>query len=81
MDGASNNDTMLTHLKTLLMDCGISTHFDPIDNWVCCYVHTIDLSCKAVVGHVPDDASETQDDEEPLTRHPVALASVVVQCI
>jgi hypothetical protein len=72
---------MLMHLKTLLMDCGILTHFDLINNRVCCYAHTIDLSCKAVVGHVPDDASETQDNEEPLTCHPVALASAVVRCI
>jgi hypothetical protein len=59
MDGTGNNDTMLPHPKTLLTDCSILTHFDLIDNCVCCDVHTIDLSCKAVVGHVPDDASET----------------------
>jgi hypothetical protein len=64
---------MLKHLKTLLKSCGILTHFDPINNWVYCYAHTINLSCKAVVGLIPDDAEEAQDDE-PLSCHPVALA-------
>jgi hypothetical protein len=81
LDGASNNDTMLTHLKSLLVGRGIPTRFDPVNNRIYCYAHIIDLGCKAVVGNLPYDASETQDDEEPLTRHPVALASAVVQCI
>jgi hypothetical protein len=80
MDSTSNNSSMLKHLKTLLKNCSISTHFDLIDNWVYCYAHTIDLSCKAVVGLIPDDAKEAQDDK-PLSCHPVALTCMVVQCI
>lgn len=49
LDGASNNNTMLAHLKNLLDGRGIPTGFDPIDNWV----HTIDLGCKVVVRKGP----------------------------
>jgi hypothetical protein len=77
VDSTSNNSSMLKHLKTLLKNCIISTHFDLINNWVYCYAHAIDLSCKVVVGHIPDDAKESQDDEPP-SCHPVALACAVV---
>lgn len=50
LDDVSNNGSMLTYLKTILMDCSIPTWFDLIDNQVWCYAHTIYLSCKAIVG-------------------------------
>ena len=81
MDGASNNGSMLEHLKVLLTKRGIPTHFDPIDNRVWCHAHTVDLCRKAVVGRLPDDAEETQDDDEPSTRHPIALACAVVRAV
>jgi hypothetical protein len=80
LDGASNNDTMLTHLKNLLDERGIPTRFDPIDNRVRCYAHTIDLGCKAVVGNWPDDA-EVEGYNHNQIRNPVALALEVVRTI
>jgi hypothetical protein len=55
LDGASNNNTMLVHLKTLLSARGLSMQFDPVDNQVQCYMHTIDLSSKVVIGNWPND--------------------------
>ena len=81
MDGTSNNGSMLEHLKVLLTKCGIPTHFDLINNQVWCHAHTVDLCCKAVVGRLPDDAEETQDDDEPSMCHPIALACMVVQAV
>ena len=67
---------MLAHLATLLKVHGIPTHFDPSDNQVWCYAHTIDLSCKAVVANLHN--SEELSDSEGEKRNPVALASQVV---
>jgi hypothetical protein len=80
MDGASNNNTMLVHLQKLLIARKAPTRFDPVNNWVQCYVHTIDLACKAVVGQLPDDMV-IQDCDEAESCRPVALASDVVRTI
>ena len=80
LDGASNNYTMLTHLKDLLDERGIPTRFDPINNRVRCYVHTIDLGCKAVVRNWPDDAELKGYDRDQI-HNPVALALEVVRTI
>lgn len=66
LDGASNNDTMLAHLATLLESRDI--HFDPDDRRVACFVHTIDLASKAVI---LDANAESQGS-------PVTLACNVV---
>ena len=70
---------MLAHLATLLKVRSILTHFDPSDNQVWCYAHTIDLSCKAVVANLHN--SEELSDSEGEKRNPVALASQVVRAI
>lgn len=80
MDGASNNNTMLVHLQKLLIACEALTWFHPVDNRVQCYVHTIDLACKVVIGQLPDDMV-IQDCDEAESRHPVALTCNVVQTI
>jgi hypothetical protein len=77
MDGASNNDTMLVHLQKLLIAHKAPTRFDPINNRVQCYAHTIDLACKAVIGQLPDNMV-IQDCDEAESCHPIALASNVV---
>lgn len=71
---------MLVHLKTLLSARGLPTRFDPVNNRVRCYAHTIDLSSKAVVGSWPEDA-EIPELDEAQGRNPVSLACEVVRCI
>jgi hypothetical protein len=77
MDGASNNNTMLVHLQKLLIAREALTQFHPVHNQVQCYVHTINLACKAVVGQLPNNMV-IQDCDEAESRHPVSLAHDVV---
>jgi hypothetical protein len=77
MDGASNNNTMIVHLQKLLIAFKALTRFHPVDNRVQCYVHTIGLACKAVIGQLPDDMV-IQDYDEAESHCPVALACDVV---
>jgi hypothetical protein len=80
LDSASNNDTLLVHLKSLLTAHDLPTWLHPVNNWVRCYVHIINLSSKAVVGNWPNDA-ENVDLDEAQVCNPVALAHEVVRCI
>ena len=71
---------MLVHLKNLLDKHGIPTQFDPVNDWIYCYAHVIDLGCKAVVNNWPDNKELEEYDEDKICN-PVALTSKVVQSI
>jgi hypothetical protein len=73
LDGVSNNDTMLVHLKSLLTARHLPMRFHPVNNQVRCYAHTINLSSKAVVGNWPDDV-ENLDLDKAQVCNPVALS-------
>ena len=80
LDGVSNNNMMLVHLKNLLNKRGILTWFDLVNDQIHCYAHVINLGCKAVVNNWPDNKELKEYDKDKI-RNPVALASEVVQSI
>jgi len=57
LDNASNNDTMMKVLKTMLAACDVS--FDAYDHWIMCFTHIINLSS----GWVIDAASGMAGDK------------------
>ena len=71
---------MLVHLKNLLDKHGIPTQFDLVNDWIHCYVHVINLGCKAVVNNWPDNKELEEYDEDKICN-PVAPTSEVVQPI
>ncbi|SJL00252.1 uncharacterized protein ARMOST_03564 [Armillaria ostoyae] len=91
LDNASNNDTMMAFLETLLMQRGIE--FDAIKRHIRCFAHIVNLACKAVltaitnIDYAHDDADFVPQPGQPTNfmaacrRDPIATARSVVRLI
>ena len=73
MDNASNNDTMMWELSSLLNECEIDV--DAVDRRVMCYGHVVDLTSGCVIKN-SEDREGNHDDREP-----IALGRDVVRTI
>lgn len=69
MDGASNNDTMMTELAWWLDAHDIA--FDPANRKIACHSHVIDLTSGCVI----DSVTKAGDEEDVLVEMPSMLSS------
>ena len=79
MDNASNNDTMMKSLETLLAAHDIP--FDAVDRRVMCYAHIIDLSSRRVIRSVDNSDDSPDDDETLIMSNPIARTRSAVKVI
>jgi hypothetical protein len=83
MDNASNNNTMMREISSLLSEREIV--FDAVDLRVMCYAHVVDLASGRVIkksresaGDSDSDSDSDSDLDDTHSRDPITLGRNVV---
>ena len=86
MDNASNNNTMMREISSLLSEREIV--FDAVDLRVMCYAHVVDLASGRVIkksresaGDSDSDSDSDSDLDDTHSRDPITLGRNVVRVI